>query len=52
MGVKQDSISRPGVSDGEPVEVFRQFAWHLAGSLATAQAARSAKPRPKGTAKR
>jgi len=51
MGIKQDSVSRKG--DGEPVEVFRQFAWHLAGSLAAAQAARTAKPRPtKGAAKR
>jgi len=51
MGIKQDSVSRKGES--EPVEVFRQFAWHLAGSLATAQSARSTKPRPgKGTAKR
>ena len=57
MGVKQDSAGSKG--DGEPVEVFRQFAWHLAGSLAVAQAARTgathpvAKARPgKGAAKR
>jgi hypothetical protein len=51
MGIKQDSVSRKG--EGEPVEVFRQFAWHLAGSLASAQATQATKPRPaKGTAKR
>ncbi len=31
----------------EAVEVFRQFAWHLAGKLAQAQA-RPARPKPAG----
>jgi hypothetical protein len=35
-------------SSGEAVEVFRQFAWHLAGSLAAngGKAAAGGKPRP------
>jgi len=44
MGIKQDSATHK--SGNEPVEVFRQFAWHLAGSLAAAHAARPARPRP------
>lgn|GEM_PF-6604194 len=41
--------------DGEAGEVFRQFAWHLAGSLATARATsttRTVKTGGKGGAKR
>jgi hypothetical protein len=37
----------------EPVQVFRQFAWHLAGTLAAAKATPAGRSRPpKGPAKR
>ena len=34
MSIKQNSA---GCDEAEPTQVFRQFAWHLAGSLATAK---------------
>jgi hypothetical protein len=44
-------------SSDEPGEVFRQFAWHLAGSLASSRAGKSdadttSKPRPQRAGKR
>jgi hypothetical protein len=53
LSVKQNSTDGP---EGGPAEVFRQFAWHLAGSLATAGAksgtGRSAGKPAKGQVKR
>jgi hypothetical protein len=44
MAAKQLSAPRKGE---EPVEVFRQFAWHLAGSLATANSGGSGRSAPR-----
>jgi hypothetical protein len=41
MATKQNSAARGGE---EPAEVFRQFAWHLAGSIASARVAASGNP--------
>jgi hypothetical protein len=35
-------------TNNEAVEVFRQFAWHLAGKLAAPKSARPARPKPAG----
>jgi hypothetical protein len=44
MAEKQHPAGSPV---GEPAEVFRQFAWHLAGSIASNRAAsRAASPPP------